>query len=57
MSERGASVYYNKVEICGNQHIELTVLKEKEKIELLKKIRQGDQKARQEMINGTCGWY
>ena len=46
-------MYYNKVEICGINTSKLTVLKEKEKIELLKKIRQGDQKARQEMINGN----
>ena len=46
-------MYYNKVEICGINTSKLTVLKEKEKIELLKKIRQGAQKARQEMINGN----
>ena len=46
-------MYYNKVEICGINTSKLTVLKEKEKIELLKRIRQGDQKARQEMINGN----
>ena len=47
------NVYYNKVEICGINTAKLTVLKEKEKIELLKRIRQGDQQARQEMINGN----
>ena len=46
-------MYYNKVEICGINTAKLTVLKEKEKIELLKRIRQGDQQARQEMINGN----
>ena len=44
---------YHKVELCGVNTAKLPVLKEKEKIELLKKIRQGDQKARQEMINGN----
>ena len=33
---------FNKVEICGINTAKLTVLKEKEKIELLKRIRQGD---------------
>ncbi len=43
----------NKVEICGVNTSKLTVLKEKEKIELLKRIREGDQEARQTMINGN----
>ena len=37
---------YNKVEICGINTNELKVLKEKEKIELLKKARNGYLKAR-----------
>lgn len=44
---------YNKVEICGINTSKLKVLKEKEKIELLKKMRAGDQKAREELINGN----
>ena len=46
-------MYINKVEICGVNTSKLTVLKEKEKIELLKRIRAGDQAARDEMINGN----
>ncbi len=42
-------MYINKVEICGVNTSKLTVLKEKEKIELLKRIRAGDQAARDEM--------
>ena len=41
------------MEICGVNTSKLTVLKEKEKIELLKRIRAGDQAARDEMINGN----
>lgn len=44
---------YNKVEICGINTSKLKVLKEKEKIELLKKMRAGDQMAREELINGN----
>ena len=46
-------MYYNKVEICGVDTGKLKVLKEKEKIELLKKTRQGDMHAREELINGN----
>ncbi len=46
-------MYYNKVEICGVNTAKLPVIKEKEKIELLKKIREGDREARQEMIKGN----
>lgn len=46
--------YYNKVEICGVNTAKLKVLKEKEKIELLTKIRDNnDMKARDELINGN----
>lgn len=41
---------YNKVEICGINTNELKVLKEKEKIELLKKARAGDNNAREQLI-------
>ena len=37
---------YNKVEICGINTNDIKVLKESEKIELLKKARQGDKQAR-----------
>ena len=44
---------FNKVEICGVNTSNLKVLKEKEKIELLVRIRQGDMKARDELISGN----
>lgn len=44
---------YNKVEICGINTSEIKVLKESEKIELLKKARNGDEKAREELIKGN----
>lgn len=44
---------YNKVEICGVSTSQLPVLKEKEKIELLRKARAGDMQARQTMIQGN----
>lgn len=46
-------MYCNKVEICGVNTARLPVLKEKEKTELLKKVRQGDKEARQQMIQGN----
>ena len=46
-------MYYNKVEICGINTAKLPVLREKEKLELLQRIRAGDKEARQEMINGN----
>lgn len=44
---------YNKVEICGIDTTSLKVPDEKTKMELLKKGRQGDKKAREELINGN----
>lgn len=44
---------FNKVEICGINTNDIKVLKESEKIELLKKARQGDMKARDELIKGN----
>lgn len=44
---------YSKVEICGVNTSKLTVLKESEKAELLKKCRQGDNRAREELIQGN----
>lgn len=46
-------MYYGKVEISGVNTAKLKVLKEAEKIELLKKIKEGDMKAREELINGN----
>ncbi|MBQ7957742.1 MAG: RNA polymerase sporulation sigma factor SigG [Clostridia bacterium] len=44
---------FNKVEICGVNTANLKVLKEKEKIELLQRIKQGDKTARDELISGN----
>lgn len=44
---------YNKVEICGINTSQLKVLKENEKIELLKKAHAGDKQARDELIKGN----
>lgn len=44
---------YNKVEICGINTSQLKVLKESEKIELLRKAHNGDKQARDELINGN----
>lgn len=46
-------MYYNKVEICGIDTSGLKLLKESEKTELLLKSRNGDKKAREELINGN----
>ena len=43
----------NKVEICGVNTAKLKVLKEKEKMELLIKIKSGDQNAREQLIAGN----
>lgn len=44
-------MYYNKVEICGINTSKLPVIKESEKMELLRKARAGDTAARARMIN------
>ncbi len=44
---------YNKVSICGVDTSKLPVLREAEKMELLKKTREGDNKARESLINGN----
>lgn len=44
---------YNKVEISGVNTSKLTVLKESEKIELLRRAQAGDKKARDDLINGN----
>lgn len=46
-------MYLNKVEICGVNTAKLTVLKEKEKIELLTRARKGDTSARETLIQGN----
>ncbi len=43
----------NKVEICGVNTGKIKVLKESEKMELLHKIKQGDEDAREQMVNGN----
>lgn len=47
------ALYYNKVEICGVDTSGLTVLKEKEKIQLLKDMKNGVPNARDKLINGN----
>ena len=46
-------VYSNKVEICGVNTAKLPVLMEKEKMELLRRCRQGDRQAREELVSGN----
>lgn len=46
-------MYYNKVDISGVNTSKLKVLKEAEKTELLKRIKKGDKKARNELISGN----
>lgn len=46
-------MHFNKVEICGIDTSKLKVLTEKEKNELLIKVKAGDKKAREELINGN----
>ena len=51
--QRGDDLQFNKVEICGVNTAKLKVLKESEKMELLKKARAGDKKAREELVIGN----
>lgn len=44
---------YNKVEICGVNTAKLKVLKESEKMELLKALKAGDVSARDKLVNGN----
>ena len=44
---------YNKVEICGVNTSSLKVLSESEKMELLKKMHNGDRTAREQLVNGN----
>ena len=50
---RAGTMYAGKVEICGVDTTRLPVLSEAEKSALIRKIRQGDAAARQEMIRGN----
>lgn len=47
------NVHYTRVEICGVNTSKLKVLKESEKVELLKQVKEGNTKARQELIEGS----
>ena len=51
-SERGEGVQ-GKVEICGVNTAKLKVLKSEESLELLRRAREGDQQAREELISGN----
>ena len=46
-------MYSNKVEICNTNTAELPVLKEKEKMELLREMQQGNKAAREQLIKGN----
>ena len=46
-------MYYNKVEISGVNTSQLKVLRESEKMELLRKVKSGDMQAREDLINGN----
>ena len=46
-------MFNNKVSICGVDTSKLPLLKEKEKEELLKKVKNGSLSAREELINGN----
>ena len=51
--QKGDGDVYNKVEICGVNTADLTVLSEAEKMRLLKAMRAGDKTAREALINGN----
>ncbi len=46
-------MFNSKVNVCGVDTSKLPLLKEKEKEELLKKIKEGDKYAREKLINGN----
>ncbi len=46
-------MHYNKVEICGVNTSKLKILSDQEKKELLKRAKEGDDAARQELIHGN----
>ncbi len=43
----------NKVEICGVNTAKLPILKQEEKVELMKRIKNGDEEAREQFIKGN----
>ena len=49
----GVGMYNNKVIICGVDTSKLPLLKESEKEELLKRVKEGNTAAREELINGN----
>lgn len=49
----GGAVMYNKVSICGVDTSKLPVLKETQKMELLRQTRNGNKYARENLINGN----
>lgn len=52
--KKGAdNMYGNKVEICGVDTSKLPLLKEKDKTELLRQVKQGNADARDKLINGN----
>lgn len=53
MKVRCGFMYYNKVDISGVNTSKLTVLKESEKMELLRQYRAGDKSARDKLIKGN----
>jgi len=46
-------MYYGKVEICGVNTAKLKTLTDEEKKDLLRKSKEGDESARQELIDGN----
>ncbi len=46
-------MYVNKVEICGVDTSKLPVMKEKEKMRLLREVKSGNKTARDQLINGN----
>ena len=52
-SKEEGSAVQNKVEICGVNTSKLPVLKNEETMELLRRTKQGDMKAREELIAGN----
>ena len=46
-------MYYNKVEICGVNTAKLKTLNDEEKHELLVRSKNGDEEARQKLIDGN----
>ena len=45
-----------RVEICGINTAKLPVLKHEENMALLRRVKQGDEQARQELIAAICAW-